>query len=63
MIMIFLLALSSPIAEVNAEAETIKDEIKNYMANEKKVEELILGNGTIVRLVLIMYPNYIRIFF
>lgn len=41
--------LEAFIAEVEAEAETIKDEIKNYMANEKKVEELILGNGTIVR--------------
>ena len=40
--------LEAFIAEVEAEAETIKDEIKNYMANEKKVEELILGNGTIV---------------
>ena len=41
--------LEAFIAEIEAEAETIKDEIKNYMANEKKVEELILNNGTIVR--------------
>lgn len=40
--------LESFINEIQAEAETIRDEIKSEM-NERQIEELVLDNGSIVR--------------